>query len=114
FIQNFKYDNLIDWNKFQRNYKDELMKSTVETSAFLSFVNEETQEMDHIGEVKLKYENQQFIVFGKLNEVINLSEITNPTITIRRDFAFYYQNKNYLFKLEHYGAAFLRIAQDKY
>lgn len=114
FIQNFKYDNLLDWNKFQRNYKKELMNSTVETSAVLSFVNEETQEMDDVGEVTLKYFNHQFLVSGSLNETIDLNEIKNPTITIRRDFAFYYQNKNYLFKLEHYGAAFLRIAQDKY
>jgi 1-acyl-sn-glycerol-3-phosphate acyltransferase len=114
FIQNFKYDNLIDWNKFQRNYKNELKNSTVETKALLSYVNEETQEMDQVGEVTLKYLNQQFLVSGSLNETIDLKEIKNPTITIRRDFAFYYQNKNYLFKLEHYGAAFLRVAQDKY
>lgn len=114
FIQNFKYDNLIDWNAFQRKFKDQLMNSTVSTNAILSFVNEETQEMDDIGEVKLEYSNHQFVVSGNLSEVIPLNQISNPTITIRRDFAFYYQNKNYLFKLDHYGAAFLRIAQDKY
>ncbi|MBU1143221.1 MAG: 1-acyl-sn-glycerol-3-phosphate acyltransferase [Firmicutes bacterium] len=114
FIQNFKYDNLLDWNNFQRKYKDQLMKSTLETEASLGFVNEDTQEMDEVGRVTLKYNDHQFHVTGNLNEVIPLNLITNPTITVRRDFGFYYQNKNYLFKLDHYGVAFLRIAQDKY
>ncbi len=38
FIQGFKYDNLIDWNQFQRNFSDKLRKSIIETEGFLSYL----------------------------------------------------------------------------
>ena len=45
---------------------------------------------------------------------IPIKEISNATITLRRDFGFVYQNKHYLLKLDQSGAALLRIVQDKY
>ncbi|HCZ24336.1 MAG TPA: hypothetical protein DHV05_05740, partial [Acholeplasmataceae bacterium] len=65
-------------------------------------------------EVNLTYKDEKFSVEGSYHQDIPIHEISNPTLTMRRDFAFFYQDRNYLFKLEHKAIAFLRIAQDKY
>jgi hypothetical protein len=114
FIQGFKYDNLYAWNIYQRQLKDTLHQTPIKTDATLYYVNEQTLSLDEVGRVELHYENHQFIIHGALEEVIPLAQINNPTVTMRRDFTFFYQDKNYLFKMDHFAVAFLRIAQDKY
>lgn len=114
FIQGFKYDNLIEWNQFQRKFKEELRNSSLHTDANLYFVNEDNLTMEELGPVQLAYRDQHFFITGSYQQDIPLHEILNPTLTMRRDFSFFYNDKNYLFKLEHYAQAFLRIAQDKY
>ncbi len=114
FIKGFKYDNLIDWNKFQRNFDHQLKESSFETHAFLYFVNEENLSLEQIGDVRLSYQNKHFLVEGSYAQDIQVDRIVNPTLTMRRDFSFFYDGKNYLFKLEHFGQRFLRVTQDKY
>lgn len=114
FIQGFKFDNLIDWNKFQRKFNEELRNSSLATEANLYFVNEENLSLEDLGHVLLTYKDKRFLIEGSYQQEIPLQEISNPTLTMRRDFTFFYNEKNYLFKLDHYAQAFLRIAQDKY
>jgi 1-acyl-sn-glycerol-3-phosphate acyltransferase len=114
FIQNFKFDNLIDWNNYQRKFKKELMRTKLSTTGILFYQNQTSNELDLVGNVILTYDNHQLCFLGALNQTIHLSDITNPTITVRRDLGFYYENKDFLVKLDHYGVAFLRILQDKY
>jgi 1-acyl-sn-glycerol-3-phosphate acyltransferase len=114
FIKNSKFDNLIDWNNYQRKFKKELMQSKLTTTGILFYQNQTSNALDLIGNVTLVYDNHQLIFSGALDQVINIDEITNPTITVRRDLGFYYQDKDFLIKLDHYGVAFLRILQDKY
>jgi len=114
FIQDFKYDNLIDWDKFQKNFQDKLKRSTINTTGQLFFLNAEDAHMDEIGTVNFEYKDQSFFISGAHEEIIPIQEISNAIITLRRDFGFLYQNKSYLVKLNQYSAAFLRIAQNKY
>ena len=55
-----------------------------------------------------------FSVEGSYHQQIPVVNIATPTLTLRCDFSFFYDGRNYLFKLDHYALAFLRIAQDKY
>ncbi len=114
FIQGFEIDNLIDWNKYQRKYDHELRNTTLQTEATLYFVNEETLAMDHLGRVSIAYREGKLMVEGAYHQEIPINDISNPTLTMRRDFSFFYQNRNYLFKMDHYALIFLRIVQDKY
>jgi len=114
FIQDFKFDNLIDWNTFQKNYQEQLKKSTFKTTGELFFMNAEDAHLDEIGNVQFEYSKETFRISGAYEEVIPIQEITNAILTLRRDFGFLYQNKSYLIKLEQYSAAFLRITQNKY
>lgn len=114
FIHDFVYDNLVDWNKFQTNFTDKLRNSKLMTDAFLSYMQMETLEQSKVGKVTLVYENGNLIFHGALEQVIPVSKISNPTVTLRRDFGFKYQNLYYIVNLNKYSAAFLRAVQSKY
>lgn len=114
FIHGFVYDNLVDWNNYQKGYSEALRKTKLETTGELSFFTEKVTDIHEIGRVKLIYDNGQFILTGAHEETIHLIEISNPTLTMRRDFSFFYQDKYYLIKLDHSSVAFLRVTQDKY
>ncbi len=114
FIQGFKYDNLIEWNQFQRQYQTELKKSIVSSKAMLYYLNEENQELTPVGDVLLTYKDYHLNFEGALNESIPIDQIINPTITFRRDLGFIYQDRSFLIILEKSTAGFLRILQNKY
>jgi len=114
FIQGFKYDNLFEWNAYQRNFTDKLRKSVIKTQGLLSYMKVENEEQVPLGRITMVYKNDKITISGAHELVIPVSEIQNATITLRRDFGFLYNNKHYLIKLEQYGASFLRIVQDKY
>ena len=67
-----------------------------------SFINFETSIRTLIGDVKIVYQNGCFELSGAMNETIKLEMISNPIITLRRDFAFVYNHKYYYIKLDKY------------
>ena len=114
FVHGFIYDNLVDWNHFQKRYSNALRNTKLKTTGMLSFFTEKVTDIHSVGQIELSYESGQFHLSGAHNEVILLSEIMNPTITMRSDYSFYYHEKYYLMRLDHSAVAFLRLSQDKY
>ncbi|MDD3123628.1 MAG: 1-acyl-sn-glycerol-3-phosphate acyltransferase [Candidatus Izemoplasmatales bacterium] len=114
FIHDFMFDNLIDWDKFQKNFTAKLRDSVIKSTGFMSFLTMENDEQVPIGLIELEYSNQQIHITGAYTDSFPVSLVTNATITLRRDFGFICNEKHYLIKLDHYGASFLRIVQDKY
>lgn len=114
FIHDFVFDNLVDWNRYQLDFTSKLRESIITSTGLMSFLKMENDEQIPVGVVELKYEDKQFHLKGAHEETIPIIDISNATMTLRRDFGFIYQNRHYLIKLDHYGASFLRIVQDKY
>jgi len=114
FIQNFKFDNLIDWNEYQKGFSQKLRNSNIKASGFLNYMSIIDDHLDPVGSVGIEYKENAFHFTGALNLSIPIKDVTNATITLRRDFGFVYQNLHYLIKLDQSGAALLRIVQDKY
>ncbi|MBE0700476.1 MAG: hypothetical protein IH571_02205, partial [Acholeplasmataceae bacterium] len=114
FIHDFVFDNLVAWDTYQRNFTKQLKETTIRTQGFLSFLNVEDESHEEKGKIELIYENHRFHLTGAYEEIIEVDAIENPTITLRRSFGFFYQNRHYLIDLEQYGASLLRIAQNKY
>lgn len=114
FIHGFVFDNLIDWNNYQRKYTEQLRKSVIKSEAILSYMDREDDSQTIVGPIMFEYRDGFLYLSGAKEEVIPVSETTNTTITLRRDLGFVYQNQHYIIKLEHYNAAFLRVMQDKY
>lgn len=114
FIHGFKFDNLIDWNLYQRQFTEKLRQTTITTQGFLNYMLPETEAQVPIGRITLVYENGHIGITGALESAIPIEDMQNPNITLRRDFGFTYKDKHYLINLDKYGASFLRIVQDKY
>lgn len=114
FIHGFKYDNLVDWNKFQRNHSEKLRETRIETEGLLSFMEIQNEKQILVGKVKLIYDKGEVFVSGALDITIPVEKIFNITLTLRRDLGFIYEEKFYLFKLDSSASQFLRALQDKY
>ncbi len=114
FIQNFKFDNLISWNQYQKQFSKQLRESVIETSGFLNYMSIIDDHLDIVGEVDISYHDYALHFSKSIELIIPIKEITNATVTLRRDFGFVWQETHYLIKLDRYAASLLRIVQDKY
>ena len=114
FLHGFKYDNLLDWDVFQKPFKSEVEKAVIESSGFLNYLRFEDDARIPVGPVELIYKERQFHFSGALNEVVDLKDIRNPIITLRRDLSFDYGKRHFIIKLDRFGASLLRVAQNKY
>ena len=114
FIRDFKFENLIEWNEYQKRFSKKLRASIIKSTGFLNYMSIVDDHLEPVGKVELEYSDYVFHFKGALVMNIPIQEISNATITLRRDFGFVYQNKHYLLKLDQSGAALLRIVQDKY
>lgn len=114
FIQGFVFDNLIDWNAYQRKYTDQLKKSIVSSPAVLSYLNVDDGTQTPVGPINVEYREGFLHLTGALIESIPIDQVTHTTITLRRDLGFQYGERHINIHLENYSAAFLRILQDKY
>jgi hypothetical protein len=114
FIEGFKFDNIIDWDRFQKPLSHKLLDQEFSSDAKLYYGDYETDLRTLVGQVDVKYKNKNLIFSGAHNEIIPINQIKNPHMTLRRMFNFNYENKNYIVKLEKNVAAFLRVIQSKY
>jgi hypothetical protein len=116
FIEGFKYDNLVEWNQFQKSLSHKLLDTEFESDAILYHADYkvENKKRRKIGKVVIKYKNKTFELTGARNEVIPFDQIKNPILTLRRMFNFTYNDTSYIVKLESHVMSFLRVVQEKY
>lgn len=114
FIEGFKFDNLVDWDDFQRNYVDGLKDTEFNTDAVLYFTDNVKQSRRKIGEVLVEYRSGKLTLKGVINQVIDVDKIINPIITLRSNLSFEFEKKRYFLKLRSRSAAFIRTLQRKY
>lgn len=114
FIEGFKFDNLIDWDNYQREHIDLLKQATFETKADLFYADYDTGNTTLVGDVNLTYNAGEFIFTGALDETVPLKDIKNPVLTLRRNLNFTYQDRNFFVRIDRMPMSFLRVAQEKY
>ena len=114
FLHGFAYDNLVDWNHFQKDQRDLLLKEHIDSSGQMFEVSFESGERLPLGHVDLMFEDGLMKIKGSFNKEILFEEIQNPTLTIRRDLTFRFDKKTYLIKLDKSQMSVLRILRDKY
>ncbi|MBN2604600.1 MAG: 1-acyl-sn-glycerol-3-phosphate acyltransferase [Bacilli bacterium] len=114
FIHGFQFDNTVDWDQYQKQFRHLLLESTIESTGKLFFISFEDSTRELIGDISIVYQNNYLILDGALSETIKLEDIANPIVTLRRDFAFVYRKKYYYIKLDKYASSLLRVSQDKY
>ena len=114
FIHGFVYDNLVDWNTFQKTYRGKLLASRLKTTATMYRNDRESSKRIPMGEVRLTYHDGIFSFHGDVKMKIPVKDIENPTLTLRRDFGFAYEDTDYILKMHHGTMPFLRVCRDKY
>jgi len=114
FIQGFKYDNLVEWDHFQKEYADELRSSKFSSTAEIIVVDTASNERTKPQSVSVAYHDGSIFVKGKVVEEFKLSEITNPVLTMRRNLSFEHEGKTYMIYLDRLAMSFLRACQSKY
>lgn len=114
FISGFKFDNVHDWNNYQKEFADKLKSTTFSTTGELQYIYLKEQYRKKIGNVSLKYEDGFIYITGAIEKTFNTDELIYPVITVRRNFSFEYEDIYYFIKLDNYSMSFLRVCQDKY
>ncbi len=114
FLHGFEFDNLSDWDEFQKPFKSKVEEAVIESSGFLNYLRFEDDARIPVGPVELIYKKGRFHFSGSLEEVIDLKDIRNPIVTLRRDLSFDYGKRHFIIKLDRFGASLLRVAQNKY
>ncbi|MCF7925734.1 MAG: 1-acyl-sn-glycerol-3-phosphate acyltransferase [Candidatus Izimaplasma sp.] len=114
FLNGFKYDNLVEWDDYQKEHSQFLLDEVFSSPAKFYKVDSETSKRAFLGNVAFTYRNKAFHITGDLDMTLPFEDISNPTITLRRDFNIYYNNTQYVVKIESHVNAFLRVIQKKY
>lgn len=114
FIEGFKFDNLIDWDKYQRKFIPKLRSTVIETTADLYYADYDSGVNNVVGKVNIKFDKDTFSFTGALEEKVPLHDIVNPIVTLRRNLNFTYDDRNFFMRLDKNVASFLRVAQEKY
>ena len=113
-ISGFRYNNPIEWDEWQKELKEVLYNSVVDSTGNLFVIKFEDDSEELFGRVSLHYEKGILKIAGAKDLTMSIKDMLNPVITLRRDFSFTYDDVYYYIKLDKFGASLLRIAQDKY
>ncbi len=114
FIKGFKFDNLVDWNNYQKQYTDELRASKFSSNGELFFFNSKDITRTKPVKVSVAYHENTLFIKGDSVETIKVEDIYNPVLTMRRNLSFDYKETTYIIKLDRYAMSFLRACQSKY
>lgn len=114
FIHDFEFDNLADWDTFQRGYAAELRALSFASDGIL-FINDyrELKQMK-LGAVRVTYKGGAILFSGALEKVFNVAALSDVALTMRSNLNFSCDGVDYLLRLDHLAIAFLRACQDRY
>ena len=114
FIEGFTYDNLIDWDNYQKTCKERLRKAHIDSSGRLHYIRYDDSTKEYIGDVRLHICHGVMKLTGAVNKDIPIHEVSNPKLTLRRNLNFIHDGTFYFIPLDKYASSVLRILQDKY
>lgn len=101
FIENSKFDNFVDWGKYQENLLKENLDKEYTFNIDMYKIDWVKYKKVFIGNSTLKYSNKIFTVTNKAgNEIIDISKITGEAFTEGNQFSFDYNNETYFFITE--------------
>lgn len=96
FIEGNKFDNLVDYNKFQYKHIEEVIASEFVFVTTLNLINTESYKSIKIGEYKVKYKNKTLYFTDKNSSyTFELEKIKYPVNTMRNSFSFDYGEETY-------------------
>ena len=93
-----KYDNLVDYNKFQYKHIEEVIKSEFVFVVTLNLVNHSSMKNIRIGKYKVRYKDKVLHLSDNLSTyTFDLEKMKYPVNTMRHSFSFDYEDETYNF-----------------
>lgn len=96
FIEDSKFDNLVDWNKYQYKHIEEVIDSEFVFVTTLNLINTDNFKSIKIGEYKVRYKDKTLFFTDKNSSYkFELEKIKYPVNTMRNSFSFDYGEETY-------------------
>jgi hypothetical protein len=77
FIEGFKFDNTVDWDHWQRQFDERLIKETITSPCTVQLLDDNTYEYETLGQGTITYKDHQFIITGDI--AVSYTHLTLPT-----------------------------------
>ncbi len=98
FIEGNKFDNLVDYNKFQYSKIVEVINSEFVFVVTLNLVNHSQMKNIRLGKYKVRYKDKRLYLSDNLSSyVFELEKMRFPVNTMRNSFSFDYEDDTYNF-----------------
>jgi len=114
FLHGFAFDNLVDWNHFQKEHRSLLVNERIVSSGEMFEMSFNDGQRKPLGYVNLVVEDGFMKISGPIDFSFALGDVVNPTLTLRRDLRLTVDKNTYLIKLDHSQMSILRMLREKY
>jgi len=96
FLEGLPFDNLIDWDRFQKPLIPEIVKRPLKSSAVMNIVELPSNKCIQIGKFDVVLDREQ-LKFANDKQIVTfqLSDIVNLTLTRKEELSFDHQDKTY-------------------
>jgi 1-acyl-sn-glycerol-3-phosphate acyltransferase len=102
FIENTKFDNFVEWGKYQERLLKDNLKLEFEFDIELYKFDLVNFKRHSIGKVKLRYSSGKFLINkGKVIKEFDINEIKGEVYSEAQDFSFDYKDETFMFRSEH-------------
>ncbi|QVK19897.1 1-acyl-sn-glycerol-3-phosphate acyltransferase [Mycoplasmatota bacterium] len=95
FIEDNKFDNLVDYNKDQYKHIEEVIKSEFSFDITLNIIDFKKVKNIKQGKYKLKYKDKELLLYGEKDFIFKFENIKYPTKTMKNSFSFDYDEISY-------------------
>lgn len=96
FIDGNEFDNLVDYNKYQYSFIEDVISSEFVFVATLSIIDPKVSKNELVGEYKVRYKDKLLIFTNKDSKyTFEFKKINNPINTMNDNFSFDYGKETY-------------------
>lgn len=97
-IEGNKYDNLVDYNKYQYRHIEKVIESEFVFVVTLNLVNQSSMKNIKLGKYKVRYKDKKLHLSDNLSSyTFDIEKMQYPTNTMRHSFSFDYEEDTYNF-----------------
>ncbi len=101
FIQNTKFDNFVEWGKYQENILGNNLNLELNFDIELFKYDLSIFKRYNLGMAKLKYSHGKYFILGnKINLEFDIKDIRGEVYSEALDFSFDYKNETFMFRSE--------------
>jgi 1-acyl-sn-glycerol-3-phosphate acyltransferase len=114
FIQGFRFDNTVAWDRYQRAFGEALRRTSFSSPGDLEVHDYAKLKVKRVGPVRAEYRDGRLILEGALARGFEVPELSDVAVTMRRNLHFSCDGVDYVLRLQRKVMPFLRACQDYY